>query len=192
MVIFWVKTNKNKETPSQHSLTTITRENYTSRTYFSQIPFQPIQSVCQTKRNRQVGLAGKQPCKRIDLSGRLCSFIKRQSAVSNESNCLQSCHVAANGARRSCCLVSVPLDPSSVFVLLHQVGCDAGVGVMSLGLRLSTFHALLGCACPNRFVYFCRGVPVVQLEHRSQLGVSNLQWVFMSTAAILAYISGTQ
>ena len=36
MVIFWVKTNKTKKTPSQHSLTTITRENYTSRTYFSQ------------------------------------------------------------------------------------------------------------------------------------------------------------
>ena len=35
-VIFWVKTNKTKKTPSQHSLTTITRENYTSRTYFSQ------------------------------------------------------------------------------------------------------------------------------------------------------------
>ena len=37
MVIFWVKTNKTKKTPSQHSLTTITRENYTSRTYFSQM-----------------------------------------------------------------------------------------------------------------------------------------------------------
>ena len=37
MVIFWVKTNKTKKTPSQHSLTTITRENYTSRTYFSHI-----------------------------------------------------------------------------------------------------------------------------------------------------------
>ena len=36
MVIFWVKTNKTKKTPSQHSLTTITKENYTSRTYFSQ------------------------------------------------------------------------------------------------------------------------------------------------------------
>ena len=29
MAIFWVKTNKTKKTPSQHSLTTITRANYT-------------------------------------------------------------------------------------------------------------------------------------------------------------------
>ena len=35
MVIFWVKTNKTKKTPSQHSLTTITRENYTSSTFGS-------------------------------------------------------------------------------------------------------------------------------------------------------------
>ena len=37
MVVFWVETNKTKKTPSQHSLTTITKENYTSRTYFSQV-----------------------------------------------------------------------------------------------------------------------------------------------------------
>ena len=42
VVIFWVKTNKTKKTPSQHSLTTITRENYTSRTYFSH----PSRSAC--------------------------------------------------------------------------------------------------------------------------------------------------